>query len=140
MRSEQDEPTVVLTAREILAGQRHPDDFDAVFDEATVYAQRPSHLGVLVADIPGGGRWAAVFSTSQRLALRVGDGPFFATTGADLLAQLPPGVAVMLDPGDAHRFPVLRRVAPPAVLAAMRRKLLRERRAAAGETQPDELP
>ena len=36
MRSEQDEPTVVTAARAILAGQRHPDDFDAAFDEATV--------------------------------------------------------------------------------------------------------
>jgi len=111
VRSEQDELAVVLAAREILAGWRHPDDFDAVFDEATVYTQRPSHPGVLVTDIPGRGRWSAVFSTAQRLARQFGDGPFFVTTGADLLAQLPPGVAVMLDPGDAHRFPVLRRVA-----------------------------
>ena len=37
MRSEQDEPTVVTVARAILAGQRHPDDFDAGFDEATVF-------------------------------------------------------------------------------------------------------
>jgi hypothetical protein len=137
--NEQDEPAVVLAAREILAGWRHPDDFDAVFDEATVYAQRASHPGVLVTDIPGRGRWAAVFSTAQRLAHQFGDGPFFVTTGADLLAQLPPGVAVVLDPGDAHRFPVPRRVVPPAVLAAMRRKLLREQRAAAGDAQPDEL-
>ena len=131
VRNEQDEPAVVLAAREILAGWRHPDDFDAVFDEATVYARRPSHPGVLVTDIPGCGRWAAVFSTAQRLAHQFGDGPFFVTTGADLLAQLPPGVVGMLDPGDAHRFPVLRRVVPPTVLAAMRRKLLREQRAAA---------
>ena len=101
VRNEQDEPAVVLAAREILAGWRHPDDFDAVFDEATVYARRPSHPGVLVTDIPGCGRWAAVFSTAQRLAHQFGDGPFFVTTGADLLAQLPPGVVVMLDPGDA---------------------------------------
>ncbi len=139
MQSEDDEPTVVAAAREILAGQRHPDDFDAVFDEATVYAQRPSYPGILVADLPGRGRWAVVFSSPQRLARHVGDGPFVATTGADLLAQLPHGVAVLLDPDDAHRFPVLRRVVPPAVLAAMRRKLLREQRAAAGAVQPDQL-
>ena len=140
MRSKQDEPTVVKVARAILAGQRHPDDFDAAFDEATVYAQRPSRPGVPVADLPGRGHWAVVFSTPQRLARHVGDGPFFVITGADLLAQLPPGVAVMLDPGDAHRFPVLRRVVPPAVLMAMRRKLFRERRAVAGAAQSDELP
>lgn len=73
-----------------------------------------------------------MFSTPHRLARHVGDAPFFATLGADLLAQLPPGVAVLLDPGDPHRFPVLRRVVPPAVLAAMRRKLLREQCTAAG--------
>lgn len=135
----QSEPAVVMAAREILAGQRHPDDFDAVFDEATGYAQRPSRPGVVVTDIPGRGRWTVVFSRPQRLARHVGDSPFFATTGADLLAQLPHGVAVMLDPGDAHRFPVLRRAVPPAVLAAMRRKLLCEQRAGAGAVQPGEL-
>lgn len=122
----------MVIAQEILAGRRHPDDFDPVFDEATMYAPRPSRPGALVTDLPGRGRWAVVFSTPQRLARHVGDGPFFVTFGADLLAQLPPGVAVLLDPGDPHRFPVLRRVAPPAVLAAMRRKLLREQRIAAG--------
>lgn len=37
VQSEDDEPTVVAAAREILAGQRHPDDFDAVFRDKFSY-------------------------------------------------------------------------------------------------------
>jgi hypothetical protein len=50
-----------------------------------------------------------VFSTLERLAAHAGECDYFATTGADLLELVPPGVGLMVDPDDQHRFPVLSR-------------------------------
>jgi hypothetical protein len=58
-----------------------------------------------------------VFSTLERLAAHAGECDYFATTGADLLELVPPGVGLMVDPDDQHRFPVLSRMAPPDVVA-----------------------
>ncbi|MBE1502252.1 hypothetical protein H4696_009352 [Amycolatopsis lexingtonensis] len=68
------------------------------------------------------GTWTFVFSTPQRLAAHFGDCDVFATTGADLLAQLPRAIGVMLDPDDDHRMPVVDRMVPPEVLATLRRR------------------
>ncbi|WP_218952256.1 SseB family protein [Amycolatopsis anabasis] len=79
----------------------------AAFVEATVYAQRPERPGVLVADVPGRGLWTVVFSRLERLAAYAGECEYLSTTGADFLDLVPDGVAVMVDPDDEHRFPVL---------------------------------
>lgn len=68
---------------------------------------------------------------SRAAGSEVGDCHFYAVTGADLLGQLPVGIGVMVDPDDAHCIPILNRMVPPTVLAAMRRQA-RLRRA-----QPD---
>lgn len=119
------EPEVVCVARDILAGRRHPDELDAAFAAATVYGQRPDAPGVMVASLPGQGQWTLVFSTIERLAAYAGDCAYFATTGADLLAQLPPGVGALLDAGDCHRISVVTNLLPAAQLDAMRESLTR---------------
>ncbi|MGH3906452.1 MAG: hypothetical protein ACRDTE_20070 [Pseudonocardiaceae bacterium] len=99
---------LVLVAREVRAGLRPPADFDAAFAEATIYAQRaPDRPGVMLADLPGKGRWVLVFSTPERLARCVGDCAWLSTTGADLLKQLPVGLGVLLDIQDTHLLPLL---------------------------------
>ena len=126
-----DEPDVVLCAREVTDGARELDQFDPVFARSTVFGRRPVRPGVDVVDVAGRGAWTFVYSTPERLAARFGDCHFYAITGADLLEQLPVGIGVMLDADDAHRLPILNRMVPPKVLAAMRRQA-RLRRA-----QPD---
>ncbi len=75
-----------------------------------------------MVEVEGRGTWTFVFSTPQRLAAHYGDCDLYATTGADLLEQLPVGVGVMLDPDDDHRTPILTRMVPPKILAAVRRR------------------
>ncbi|GHG18746.1 hypothetical protein GCM10017567_41510 [Amycolatopsis bullii] len=112
-----------------MAGRRSLHEFDPVFARATVYGRRPARPGVETVDIVGRGRWTFVFSTPQRLATHFGDCDVYATTGADLLGQLPIGIGVMLDPGDEHRLPILNRMVPPQALTAIRRRAEQRRTA-----------
>ncbi len=68
-----------------------------------------------------------MFSTPQRLAAHFGDYVVYATTGADLLGQLPIGIGVMLDPDDEHRLPILHRMVPPQALTAIQRRAEQKR-------------
>ena len=111
------EVRLAVVAREVWSGSRGPGDFIDVFAGALVYAQRPPQPGLLVIDLGERGRWMVVFSTLERLARHAGECDYFATTGADLLELVPPGVGVMVDPDDEHRFPILSRMAPPDVVA-----------------------
>lgn len=113
-----DEPFLITAARQVWAGRRSHEQFHAVFDEATVYAERPRQPGVLVWDAGERGRWTVVFSDLQRLAAHAGACSYLTTTGADFLQLVPEGTGVMLDPNDEHRFPVLARMASPQQLAA----------------------
>lgn len=113
-----DEPFLVTAARQVWAGQRSHEQFHAVFNEATVYAERPSRPGVLVWDAGERGRWTVVFSQLQRLAAHAGACSYLAATGTDFLELVPDGVGVMLDPNDEYRFPVLTRMASPQQLSA----------------------
>jgi hypothetical protein len=108
-------------------GRRGLHEFDPVFARATVYGRRPARPGVETVDVAGRGRWTFVFSTQQRLAAHFGDCDFYATTGADLLEQLPIGIGVMLDPDDEHRLPILNRMVPPQALTAIRRRAEQKR-------------
>ncbi|MFT7869742.1 MULTISPECIES: hypothetical protein [Amycolatopsis] len=123
------EPVVARCAQEVVAGRRSLHEFDPVFARATVYGRRPARPGVETVDIVGRGRWTFVFSTPQRLATHFGDCDVYATTGADLLGQLPIGIGVMLDPGDEHRLPILNRMVPPQALTAIRRRAEQRRTA-----------
>jgi hypothetical protein len=103
-----DEPQLVLVAREVRASRRHPVDFDAAFARATVHIQRTrDRPGVMVSELPGKGRWVLVFSTPERLARCIGDCAWLSTTGAHLLDQLPVGLGVLLDVQDSHSLPLL---------------------------------
>lgn len=111
------EARLAVVAREVWGGVRGPGDLMEVFSGSVVYAQRPEQPGLFVTDLGERGRWMVVFSTIERLAAHVGDCDYFATTGADLLELVPPGVGLMVDPHDEHRFPILTRMAPPDVVA-----------------------
>ena len=101
------EPEVVRVALLVRAGLRHPAVLERSFREVTVYCRRPERPGVLIAEVTGF-QWVGVFSTLERLGRFAGECDWQAMTGADLLAQLPEGVGVLLDPQDVHVMPVLR--------------------------------
>jgi hypothetical protein len=119
---------VVVAARAVMTGHCRPDEFKAVFAQATVFGVMPDRPGVWAAEIPGRGRWTSVFSTVERLTAYAGDCQFFSTTGADLIAQLPQGVGLILDPRDDHRCPCCRGWSRQGHLAAMTRQLRHEHR------------
>jgi len=121
------EPFVAICAQDVASGQRGLHEFDPVFAGATVYGRRPARPGVETVDVAGRGRWTFVFTTPQRLAAHFGDCDFYATTGADLLDQLPIGIGVMLDPDDEHRLPILNRMVPPQALTAICRRAEQKR-------------
>jgi hypothetical protein len=132
-----DEPELVVIALAVRAGVLPPEALDSAFDRAVVYAQCPPNPGLFVADVPGYGAWAYVFSTPSRLAAHAGNGHYLSTTGADLLDQVPAGTGVMLDVADDHRYPILSRVVPPKILAAMRRHMNAQRTGAAQSMDHD---
>lgn len=111
------ESRLAVVARQVWTGERGPADFLDAFAGAVVYAERREQPGLLVSDLGERGRWMPVFSTPARLYAHAREVPYFFTTGADLLELVPPGVGVMVDPDDEHRFPVLSRLAPPEVVA-----------------------
>ncbi|HLL35940.1 SseB family protein [Streptomyces sp.] len=116
---------VVRRAREGLAP---PQDVFDTFVRARVYCERPEKPGFLTVPAPtavadeniegprsslldlvrGGptpgdaARLVPVFSSLDEFALFAGEGPWFSTTGADVLDLLPPGLDVWLDPASEH--------------------------------------
>lgn len=103
-----DELELVVVARDVRARRRRPIEFDEAFAQGNVFVQRPSdRVGVMTAELPGKGRWVLAFSTLPRLANYAGDVQWLATTGADLLEQLPSGLGVLFDVEDAHGLPLL---------------------------------
>lgn len=114
------EPEFVLVAREVIAGEHDPVEIDSVFQRAWVYGVRAERPGVLVSEIAGRGRWTAVCTTLARLAAFAGECDYFATTGADLLAQLPEGVGVFVDPLDEHGLPIVSHLVEPGELLRLR--------------------
>lgn len=100
------------------SGARGVADFMDVFAGERVFVQRPAEPGrLLVTNLGPRGSWMPVFSSLEGLARHVGECDYFSATGADLLELVPPGVGVMLDPDDTHRFPIVARMAPPEVVA-----------------------
>jgi hypothetical protein len=113
---------VVRRARE---GQAPPQDVFEAFVRARVYCERPEEPGFLTVPAPtttaggegprstlldfaGGApprtadRLVPVFTSLEQFALFAGAGPWFSTTGADVLDLLPPGLDVWLDPAAEH--------------------------------------
>ncbi|UUV32265.1 SseB family protein [Amycolatopsis roodepoortensis] len=110
----------MTVARQVKAGLRSPGDVMAVFATSTVYARRPRRTALLVTELGDRGRWTVVFSSLDRLAVHAGECDYLSTTGDDFMELVPEGVAVMLDPDDGHRFPVLSKAAPADFVARMR--------------------
>jgi len=111
------EARLAVVAQEVRDGTRGPGELTDVFAGVVVYAQRPEQPGLWVTDLGERGRWMVVFSTLERLARHAGECDYLSTTGADLLELVPPGIGLMVDPHDDHRFPILSRMAPPDVVA-----------------------
>ncbi|WP_125677260.1 SseB family protein [Amycolatopsis sp. WAC 04182] len=88
-----------------------------VFATATVYARRLRRTALLVTELGERGRWTVVFSSLDRLALHAGECDYLSATGADFMELVPEGVAVMVDPDDDHRFPVLSKAVPADFVA-----------------------
>ncbi|MGH4001418.1 MAG: SseB family protein, partial [Pseudonocardiaceae bacterium] len=114
------EPEIVRIARDVRALRREPAEFDAAFALAAVFARRTTgeRPGVMVSSLPGKGSWVLAFSTPERLAAFGQDKPWLRTTGADLLAQLPPGIGVLFDVGEDHGLPLLPQPHGPARFAS----------------------
>lgn len=117
MSEREADAALAVLAWEVWQGYRGPGDFMDGFASAVLWARRSEQPGLLVPDTGSRGLWMPVFSTPDRLAAHVGDGYFFSATGAELLSLVPPGIGLMLDPDDEHRFPVLARVASPNDIA-----------------------
>ncbi|MGH3965176.1 MAG: SseB family protein [Pseudonocardiaceae bacterium] len=113
------EPEIVHIARGVRTLRRGPAEFDAAFVRAAVFAHRTTgeRPGVMVSSLPGKGSWVLAFSTPERLAAFGQDKPWLRTTGADLLAQLPPGIGVLFDVGEDHGLPLLPQPDGPAKFA-----------------------
>jgi hypothetical protein len=116
---------VVRRAREAKAS---PQDVFEAFVRARVYCERPEEPGFLTVpaptDVAGHGaggprsslldlvaddpppraanRLVPVFTSLEQFALFAGEGPWFSTTGADVLGLLPPRLDVWLDPASEH--------------------------------------
>ena len=117
MSEREGDAALAVLAWEVWQGYRGLSDFMDGFASAVVWARRSERPGLLVTDTGSRGHWMPVFSTPDRLAEYVGDGYFFSATGAELLSLVPPGIGLMLDPDDEHRFAILARVAPPGDIA-----------------------
>jgi hypothetical protein len=91
------------TAARLRVGRLQPAVLEAHFHLSTVYVERaPNRPGVMVVDLGERGVWAPAFSSLERLETHVGECDYLSLSGADLLAQMPPGVGVVLDPRDDH--------------------------------------
>ncbi|MEV5316543.1 hypothetical protein AB0K92_02510 [Streptomyces sp. NPDC052687] len=114
---------VVRRAREGLAP---PQAVFEAFIRARVYCERPEEPGFLTVPAPPVGHEGTgprsglsdlvdgapasnpadglvpVFSSLGQFALFLGEGPWFSTTGADVLDLLPPGLDIWLDPAAEH--------------------------------------
>lgn len=98
------ECALAAAAKRLRSGTIDPDVFRTVLAEARVCVQLPEQPApaLMVADLGARGRWVSVYSTPDRLAASVGEARCLLVTGRDLLAQLPDGVGVVIDPEDEH--------------------------------------
>lgn len=113
------DPEVVRVARDVRARRLEPAAFDMAFGRATIYARRSTseRPGIMVSRLPGKGPWVLAFSTLERLIAFDHDAAWFSMSGADLLAQLPARIGVLLDVGEDHGLPLLPQPAGPARFA-----------------------
>ncbi|MEU5047605.1 SseB family protein [Streptomyces griseorubiginosus] len=95
-----DLPAVV---KGVAQQQASPQELLDAWLDATVYCVRPDRPGVYVAETPAPeDQVVGVCTSLEELARFAGECEWFSTTGSDLLAQLPPGVDVVIDPSGSH--------------------------------------
>lgn len=95
-------PSLVETARRLLAGHAAPQELLEAFLDARVYCEAPKRPGVVPARTRDGRDVVCVHSSPAQLAAARGVVPWFSTTGLDLLGQLPPRHHLLLDPASPH--------------------------------------
>lgn len=104
----------------------------AAFLRARVYCQRPEQPGFTAVGEPGDGM-IPVFSSLAELGAFAGETDYFSTTGRDLLAQLPDGYALVLDPAGEHPL----RLDPAAFEPEARVEIVQNEPAAGPAGQPE---
>ena len=88
-------------AASFAAGRSDSAAFAAVFATGQIYALRPPPPcppGLVAAGEPGRDGHVLVFTSLEQLARHAGECDWLSTTGADLLALLPAGYGVLVDP------------------------------------------
>lgn len=94
-------PALVEVARRV-AGGGAPSELLEAFLVAELWCEAPSRPGVVPARLPDGTDVVCVHSSPAQLAAARGAVHWFATTGLDLLDQLPAGHDLLLDPVSPH--------------------------------------
>ena len=84
---------------ELVAHQIDLGEFTRRFLGARVYTLCPVSPGLFVMSRPSGSPIVPVWSTVRALRQVMGGYGWLACTGADLVAQLPAGVGVLIDDG-----------------------------------------
>jgi hypothetical protein len=84
---------------ELVGRQIDVDEFVQRFLASRVYALSPVRPGLFVMSRPGAAPIVPVWSTVRALRQVMGGYGWLACTGADLVAQLPAGVGVLIDDG-----------------------------------------
>lgn len=93
---------LVEAASRVLAGEGTPQQLLEAFLAAQVFCEAPPLPGVVPARTPDGRDVVCVHSSPAQLAAARGPVRWFATTGLDLLDQLPAGHDLLLDPASPH--------------------------------------
>ena len=97
-------PPSLTSAASFTAGGADSAAFSAAFASGQVYAQRPpppTPPGLLAVGGRGSG-YVLVFTSLDQLARYAGECDWLRTTGADLLALLPDGYGLLVDPVSDH--------------------------------------
>lgn len=92
---------LVHAAERVREGQCSLGELRADFLASTVYCLATDQPGTTAYEVDGR-RTIPVFSSLLSLARTVGDAAWSATTGRDLVAQVPEGFDLQLDPGASY--------------------------------------
>ena len=84
---------------ELVTRQIDVDEFVDRFLASRVYALCPVRPGLFIMSRPGAAPIVPVWSTVRALRRVTGGFGWLACTGADLVVQLPDGVAILIDDG-----------------------------------------
>jgi hypothetical protein len=96
--------SLAAAAASFAAGATDSATFAAAFADASVYALRPPPPAApgLLAVGPEGTGHVVAFSSLPEVAAYAGECDWLRTSGGDLLALVPDGYGLLLDPAGAH--------------------------------------